>query len=97
MAGSTGVQESIMKAKDFRAHKKQKVDDADAGEKPLSSGDKYKDKQRVDELAEEIGALQDILYAQRQHKILIVLQDMDTAGKDGTVRGVFGRLAPLGI
>jgi len=83
--------------KNFRAHKKQKVIDADAGDKSLSCGDKDRDKQRVVEMAEEISALQDILYAQRQHKILIVLQGMDTAGKDGTVRGVFGKIDPLGV
>lgn len=86
-----------MKEKNFRAGKNQKIEDADASAKPLSSGDKHKDKQQVDELAEEISALQDILYAQRKHKILIVLQGMDTAGKDGTVRGVFGRIDPLGV
>lgn len=86
-----------MKEKNFRAEKNQKVVDADASKKPLSSGDKDKDKQKVDQLAEEISALQDILYAQRKHKILIVLQGMDTAGKDGTVRGVFGKIDPLGV
>ncbi len=86
-----------MKQNNFRAVKKQKVEDADAGHKPLSSDDKSNDKQRVDAMAEEIAALQDILYAQRKHKILIILQGMDTAGKDGTVRGVFGKIDPLGV
>lgn len=86
-----------MKESSFRADKKQKIEDVDASSKPLSSDDKSEDKQRVVEMAEEISALQDILYAQRQHKILIVLQGMDTAGKDGTVRGVFGRIDPLGV
>lgn len=81
----------------FRATKKQKVVDADAGEKPLSSGDKAEDKLQVDALAQRIAELQDILYAQRKHKILIVLQGMDTSGKDGTVRGVFGKIDPLGV
>jgi len=30
-----------------------------------------------------------LLYAEGKHKILIVLQGMDTAGKDGTIRHVF--------
>lgn len=81
----------------FRAIKKQKVMDKDAGTKPLSSGDKAEDKLQVDALAQRIGELQDILYAQRKHKILIVLQGMDTSGKDGTVRGVFGKIDPLGV
>ncbi|MBN1542904.1 polyphosphate kinase 2 family protein, partial [candidate division KSB1 bacterium] len=37
------------------------------------------------------------LYAQQKHRILIVLQGMDTGGKDGTIRHVFGRLNPQGV
>jgi PPK2 family polyphosphate:nucleotide phosphotransferase len=81
----------------FRATNKQKVVDADAGKRPLSSGDKATDKSQVEALAQRIAELQDILYAQRKHKILIVLQGMDTSGKDGTVRGVFGKIDPLGV
>lgn len=81
----------------FRATKKQKVVDANAGDKSLSSGDKAEDKLQVDALAQRIAELQDVLYAQHKHKILIVLQGMDTSGKDGTVRGVFGKIDPLGV
>lgn len=81
----------------FRATKKHKVVDADAGNKPLSSGDKAQDKLQVELLAQKIADLQEILYAERKHKILIVLQGMDTSGKDGTVRGVFGKIDPLGV
>jgi PPK2 family polyphosphate:nucleotide phosphotransferase len=81
----------------FRAKKNLKVSDASAAEKPLSSSDKASDKLRVDELATQIAELQEVLYAERKHKILIVLQGMDTSGKDGTVRGVFGKIDPLGV
>jgi PPK2 family polyphosphate:nucleotide phosphotransferase len=81
----------------FRAKKNQKITDATAAEKPLSSDDKVRDKQRVDELATQIAELQEIFYAERKRKILIVLQGMDTSGKDGTVRGVFGKIDPLGV
>ena len=81
----------------FRADKKQKVIDAAAAEKPLSSGNKEQDKLLVEQQAQQIADLQEILYAERKHKILIVLQGMDTSGKDGTVRGVFGRIDPLGV
>lgn len=81
----------------FRPKKSFKVNDGDAADKPLSSGDKAKDKLEVNALTEQIGVLQDIFYAEHQRKILIVLQGMDTSGKDGTVRGVFGRIDPLGI
>ena len=81
----------------FRASKSQKINDAGAGKKPLSSGDKEADKQTTLALAIKISELQNILYAEHQRKILVVLQGMDTSGKDGTVRGVFGSIDPLGI
>jgi PPK2 family polyphosphate:nucleotide phosphotransferase len=45
----------------------------------------------------EINRLQNVLYAQAQHALLIVLQGPDTSGKDSTTRRVFGTLNPLGI
>jgi PPK2 family polyphosphate:nucleotide phosphotransferase len=44
-----------------------------------------------------IDALQDILYAQGKHALLVVLQATDTGGKDGTIRKVFGPVDPLGL
>ncbi|HET7593928.1 MAG TPA: PPK2 family polyphosphate kinase [Stellaceae bacterium] len=44
----------------------------------------------------EIDRMQEILYAQAKHALLIVLQGMDASGKDGTVRDVLGRLNPMG-
>lgn len=81
----------------FRARKEQKVEDASAAAKPLSSADKGDDKTRVEQLAQDIAALQDVFYAEHQRKILVVLQGMDTSGKDGTLKGVFGVTDPLGI
>lgn len=65
--------------------------------KPFSSGDQAKDKAAVEALALEIDALQDMLYADRRFKVLVVLQGIDASGKDGTIRGVFGRVSPLGV
>src|SRR5438128_1788927 len=45
----------------------------------------------------EIDRLQDILYAGANHAILVVLQGLDTSGKDGTIRNVFGPIDPLGV
>lgn len=44
-----------------------------------------------------IDELQDVLYAQSKHALLIVLQGTDTSGKDGTIRKVFGPIDPLGL
>jgi len=48
-------------------------------------------------LVSEINRYQDILHAEGKHKILLVLQGMDTSGKDGTIRHVFSECDPLGI
>ena len=81
----------------LRVGRKLKVSDDAAGLKPLSSGDKAADKLRTIELAQEIAALQNVFYAEHGRKLLVVLQGMDTSGKDGTVKGVFGAIDPLGI
>jgi PPK2 family polyphosphate:nucleotide phosphotransferase len=49
------------------------------------------------ELGEELEALQELLYAEHKHKVLVVLQAMDTAGKDGTIRSVFEGVNPQGV
>jgi PPK2 family polyphosphate:nucleotide phosphotransferase len=46
---------------------------------------------------EELSALQQLLYAENRRALLIVLQGMDTSGKDGTVRKVMAGLTPLGV
>lgn len=69
----------------------------DPGEKPFSSGDKNADRVRVDELAQELDALQNLFYADRRYKLLLVLQGLDTSGKDGTLRAVLGRMSPIGV
>ena len=69
----------------------------DPAAKPFSGSDKGEDKEKVEALALEIDALQDILFADRRFKLLVVLQGLDAAGKDGTIRGVFGHVSPLGV
>lgn len=81
----------------FRPKKSFKLVDRDAGSKPLSSGDKAADKLAVETITNEIAELQNRFYAEQKRKVLIVLQGMDTSGKDGTLKGVFGKLDPLGL
>jgi PPK2 family polyphosphate:nucleotide phosphotransferase len=45
---------------------------------------------------QRIAELQELLYAQNQTSMLVVLQGMDTSGKDGVVRGVFSGINPQG-
>ena len=48
-------------------------------------------------LVSEINRYQDVLHAEGKRKVLLVLQGMDTSGKDGTIRHVFSECDPLGI
>jgi PPK2 family polyphosphate:nucleotide phosphotransferase len=41
--------------------------------------------------------LQEVLYAEHRHKVLVVLQAMDTGGKDGTIKKVFEGVNPQGV
>ena len=48
-------------------------------------------------LNEQLSDLQQMLYAESKHKVLVVLQGMDTSGKDGTIKHVFHTINPLGV
>ena len=69
----------------------------DPSDKPFSLGDKAQDKAAVAALALELDTLQDLFYADRRFKLLVVLQGTDTSGKDGAIRGVFGQMSALGV
>ncbi len=60
-------------------------------------GDKEQGKTQLLKLNEELEVLQEMLYAEHKHKLLIVLQGMDTSGKDGVVRHVFEGVNPQGV
>ncbi|MEZ4672969.1 MAG: polyphosphate kinase 2 family protein [Caldilineaceae bacterium] len=59
--------------------------------------DKDEGKARVKKLNQELETLQELLYAEGKQKVLIVLQAMDTGGKDGTIRHVFDGVNPQGV
>lgn len=73
------------------------LDGLDPGAKLFSLGNKARDKAAVEELAVALDALQNLFYADKRYKLLVVLQGTDTSGKDGTIRGVFGRMSALGV
>ena len=50
----------------------------------------------LDQLGRELSELQHLLAAAQHHSLLIVLQGMDTSGKDGTIRHVMAQVNPLG-
>ncbi len=71
--------------------------DFDPAAKPFSSGDKQTDIAATEALAVELDGLQNLFYADKRYKLLVILQGTDTSGKDGTLRGVFNRMSPLGV
>src|SRR5258708_28770756 len=59
--------------------------------------DKEKTKKEIAELLVQLDELQNLLYAESKHSLLIVIQGMDASGKDGVIRNVFGKLNPQGV
>ncbi|MDQ3017766.1 MAG: polyphosphate kinase [Bacteroidota bacterium] len=54
-------------------------------------------KRKTERMAARIGDLQHIMYAEKKHSLLVVLQGMDASGKDGAAQNVFGNCNPTGI
>ncbi|MCB9046955.1 MAG: polyphosphate kinase [Chitinophagales bacterium] len=59
--------------------------------------DKDETKNKLTAILTELDELQNLLYAENKHSILIVLQGMDASGKDGLVRDVFSHVNPNGV
>ena len=70
----------------------------DSSEKSLfQGGGKDEFEPQFDELQYQLQTLQKKLYAQNKHRVLVVMQAMDTGGKDGCIKHVFSRIDPQGI
>ena len=72
-----------------------------SGRDPDESGigklKKKDEKKLAGELQASLSRLQGLLYAEARHKVLIILQGMDTSGKDGTIAHVFQGINPEGV
>jgi PPK2 family polyphosphate:nucleotide phosphotransferase len=66
---------------------------------PGYSGDWEREaaEEQLDANVDRLQDLQNVLYAEDKHALLIVLQAMDAGGKDGTIRHVMGKLNPQGV
>jgi PPK2 family polyphosphate:nucleotide phosphotransferase len=69
----------------------------DPDQKPAGGERKSDGRERLPQLTQRLTTLQELLWAEGKHKLLIVLQGIDTAGKDGTIRHVFSGLNPQGV
>lgn len=81
----------------LRPGAKLRLDDWDPSAKAgfdRKKGDGFKELQG---LCKSLELLQELLYAEHKHSLLIVLQGMDASGKDGTIRRVFEGVNPQGV
>lgn len=77
--------------------KKIKLADIDPQDTGKFKGGKEEGLKEIAKLNEKLQELQELLYAEGKHKVLVVLQAMDTGGKDGTIRRVFDGVNPQGV
>jgi len=75
--------------------KKIDLETFDAAAKPADL-DRKEAEQTFASLTEKLRDLQHLMYAEGKNSLLIVLQGRDAAGKDGTIRRVFGPMNPQG-
>ena len=59
--------------------------------------DKEKTKEKMARDGQRIAELQELLYANSSHAVLLIVQGMDASGKDGSTRSVLGYVNPAGI
>lgn len=76
---------------------KVKLEDWDPDDKSLVDLDKKDGEKELDEINDELEKLQELLFAEGKQQLLIILQGMDTSGKDGVIRHVFDGVNPQGV
>ena len=59
----------------------------------LKNEKKYEEK--FDDIVDEIGDLCEQLYANKDRNLLVIMQGMDTSGKDGATEKVFRECSPV--
>lgn len=70
------------------------IDPQDTG---TFDGEKDEGKEILDALTDRLEILQERLYAEHKQSVLMILQGMDSSGKDGTIEHVFEGVNPQGV
>ena len=73
------------------------IDEIDADATPGFVGEEASAREQTEVLRTELIEWQARLYAESRQRLLVVLQAMDTGGKDGVIRKVFSGVNPLGV
>jgi PPK2 family polyphosphate:nucleotide phosphotransferase len=76
---------------------KQKINLSNLDTRAPKSLDKEKTKNKTKALLEELDQLQNLLYAEAKHSLLVIVQGMDASGKDGLIRDIFTSVNPMGV
>ncbi|HXQ59349.1 MAG TPA: polyphosphate kinase 2 family protein [Acidimicrobiales bacterium] len=86
-------------AEPFRVHPGHPTDPGafDPGSTAGAPGDREVTEAAVADLQQHLRDLQDRLWAEARRSVLVVLQGLDAAGKDGTIRHVFTGVNPQGV
>jgi PPK2 family polyphosphate:nucleotide phosphotransferase len=74
-----------------------RLDRLDPDDTSAFDGVKDDGRKKLEKLTARLEELQELLYAEHRHAVLVVLQGMDSAGKDGTIRRVFFGVNPAGV
>lgn len=85
-----------MKKYRVRPDSKINLKDFDPNDRSEFDGAKLDAEAELAKLTDELDSLQERLYAESTRAVLFVIQAMDTGGKDGTIRKVFGNINPQG-
>jgi PPK2 family polyphosphate:nucleotide phosphotransferase len=72
------------------------IDPDDTGDYPANDKGKAAAEEAIRTFLDKLKVLQERLYAHSSHALLIILQAMDTGGKDGTIKNVMSGMNPLG-
>ena len=70
---------------------------ADISTRSPKEVDKEETKKKTASIVEELDDLQNLLFAEGKHSVLVVIQGMDGSGKDGLIRNVLGNMNPQGV
>src|SRR5688500_12053732 len=79
-----------------RPGRKVDLGDIDPDETRFAPGGKAETREHSAAIQGRLAQLQELLYAEHERRLLVILQGMDTSGKDGTIRHVMGGFHPVG-
>jgi PPK2 family polyphosphate:nucleotide phosphotransferase len=90
------IKEQLLKRYLVGPGKKVRLSEWDPHDTREFRGAKEQARVELEKLNKRLEELQEVLFAEHKHKVLIVLQGMDTSGKDGAIRHVFEGVNPNG-